>query len=72
MYSPTNDKGEERRGLLASRTGVYKEFPDLDIDSQPSVSLELTPRRRAAKFRREYWGSIPLPDEAQTGYDTYQ
>ncbi len=72
MYNPTNVKGEERKGLLSSRAGVYKEFPDLDIDSKPSVSLELTPRRRAAKLKRENGGSIPLPDEAQTGYDSYQ
>ena len=72
LYGVNNVKGEERRGLLASRAGVYKEFPDLDIDSKQSVSLELTPRRRAAKLKRETGGSIPLPDEAQTGYDSYQ
>ena len=71
LYGVNNVKGEERRGLLAGRAGVYKEFPDLGIDSKPSVSLELTPRRRAAKLKREN-GSVPLPDEAQTGYDSYQ
>lgn len=60
-------RGEEYKGLLASRFGDIKEFPHLDIENKASSDLELTPRRRAAKQKRNN-ASIPLPDE----YDSYQ